>query len=174
MLAACQQFGRVAQQTGLQRARAKATISVQTAFARASMESRFNPRVVVATSLKIAYVSIVLAIAWSYYSTPQDAGFVRQEIAFLRLFLISFPASLFVDFWIIAPALGANYLLGGYLTHLTEGAVFKHGFVIALGAVNAVVGYRQWFIILPRAVSKMGKRKGVTDDQDGLGTSKES
>lgn len=119
------------------------------------MENKFEKaKTTIVTSLKIGYVFMVLVISWSYLAMPQDAGFARQQIAFLRLFALSFPASLFVDFWVLAPPLTANYFLGGFLANLTEGVVFKHCFVFFIGAVNAIAGYRQWFIICPRLIKK--------------------
>lgn len=130
---------------------------MQTTFAQNFMENKIIARIKVAAlpAMKVAYWLLVLAIAWAYVVRPQDAGFVRQEITLLHLFLIGFPFSLFVNFWILVPLIGLNYLFDGFLSTATTGRVFDHYFVFVLGGVNAVAGYHQWFTLAPRFVKKI-------------------
>ncbi len=130
-------------------------IIAQTIFVKKPMANKF-PKVgiIVRRFLRIGYVLVVLAIAWAYYFRPQDAGFIKQEITLLHLFALAFPLSLFVDFWILAPLIALDYFLGGFLSSATSGRIFNHYFVFLLGGVNAVIGYYQWFTVVPRLMKK--------------------
>lgn len=108
-------------------------------------------RQIAVVMLKAGYCIAGFVVFWLYFT--QDEG-SRHQLAFLRSFVLAFPASLLADFFIIAPLVFFDYVFDGYFSRALQGEFFGNCFVFAIGLINFIVGYRQWFITFPTLVRR--------------------
>lgn len=132
--------------------RVMAMIFGQTTFALCSVET--NLKKIAFALLKISYCMAGVYIFWLHFTSEQDF-LVRQQLAFLRSFLLAFPISLLVDFYAMAPFLLFDYAFDGYFSRTYNSDFIGSCFVIIIVLVNLFFGYRQWFILLPNLIRRI-------------------
>lgn len=119
-------------------------------FARGSVENKFIYAII--SILKFGYVSAFFFVLYVYLCKTQDSGFVRQQVALLSFFVLAFPVSIFVYFWIVLPLLIVNYFLPSMSHYMVGGTIFDDIFILFTGLANGRAGYRQWFVLFPKII----------------------